>query len=359
MLRIRSHLKNNLIHTSTFIFLAGFIFDALMLPDIEHPLARYIVFIYLCVIAISIMFREWLVSRNTASKTEQKIYSIVTFCISYFSGSALSFVFIYAIRSAQLSVSWPLFLILTLCIFANEFVSTHNFRFTLDIGILLIASLFYIIFNVPLFLKVQNDSTFTISIALTVIIFICYIFILKFSSENAYDNAGRGYALSLGIPMFVAMLYFLNVLPAVPLSLNNSGIYHYIERDTNGDYIVKGEHDKRFFAKYLTPIYHLTPNDNGIFFFSAVNAPAELTAPISYIWEYYNPANSKWTNYDKPITFTLAGGRENGYRAYSQKENITEGLWRVTVKVDNNRIVGRMKFNVVKSNTVELQESRL
>ena len=359
MLRIKKYLKNNLAHASTLIFLAGFTFDAFMLPEIEHPLARYVVFTYLCIIALSIMFREWLVSRNTASEAEQRIYSVVTFCISYFSGSALSFVFIYAIRSAQLSVSWPLFLILLLCILANEIVSTHNFRFTLDIGVLLIAALFYIVFNVPLFLKVQNDITFAISIALTVVIFLFYIFILKFSSENAYDNAGRGYALALGVPMFVAMLYFLNVLPAVPLSLQDSGIYHYVNKDTNGEYITQKEIDTRRFAKYLTPIYHLTPSDQGVYFFSAVNAPAELTAPISYVWEYYDTTANHWVVSGDPITFTLAGGRENGYRAYSQKENITEGLWRVTVKVDNNRIVGRVKFQVVKSSGVDLVETRL
>lgn len=359
MLRLTKHFKNNLAHTNTLIFLAGFIFDAFMLPDIEHPLARYVVLTYLCIIAFAIMFREWWVSRNTASEFEQKVYSIITFCISYSSGSALSFVFIYAVRSAQLSVSWPLFLILILCIFANEFVSTHDFRFTLDVGILLIATLFYIVFNVPLFLKVQNDMTFGISIGLTVIIFLCYIFILKFSSENAYDNAGRGYALALGIPMFVAMFYFLNVLPAVPLSLKDAGIYHYVARDSNGDYVVRKEIDTRRFANYLTPIYHLTPTDNGVYFFSAVNAPAELTAPISYTWEFFDTKNNKWVSYDNPIIFTLAGGRENGYRAYSQKENIIEGLWRVTVKVDNNRIIGRVKFQVVRSSGVELQESRL
>jgi len=359
MIRFTKYLRNNLSHASTFIFLAGFIFDALMLPDIEHPFARYVVFSYLCIIAIAIMFREWLVSRNTASESEQKIYSVVTFCISYFSGSALSFVFIYAIRSAQLSVSWPLFLILLVCIFANEFVSTHDFRFTLDVGILLIATLFYIVFNVPLFLKVQNDITFGISIGLTVIIFLCYIFILKFSSENAYDNAGRGYALALGIPMFVAMLYFLNVLPAVPLSLTNAGVYHNMVRNVNGEFVAQKENDTRRFAKYLTPIYHLTPYDNAVYFFSAVNAPAELTAPISYTWEFFDLKNNRWVSYDKPITFTLAGGREDGYRAYSQKENIIEGLWRVTVKVDNNRIIGRFKFQIVKSSGVELQEVKL
>lgn len=352
-------LTKNTAHFTTFIFLAGFLFDAFMLPDLEDPIARYIGFAYLCAIGLLIMFREWLVSRNTASELEQRVYSLTTFGISYFSGSALSFVFIYALRSAQLSVSWPLFVILLLCIFANEFVSTHDFRFALDVGVLLTALLFYTVFNIPLLLKVQNDMTFALAVGVTVIISLGYIFILKFSSENAYHQAARGYALSIGIPMFVGMLYFLNVLPAVPLSLQDAGVYHNIVRNGEGNYIAQKETDTRKWAEYLTPIYHLMPGDNGVYFFSAVNAPAELTAPISYIWEYYDDTKNTWITSGDPITFTLAGGRENGYRAYSQKENITEGLWRVSVRAGNNRIIGRVKFLVVKNQVAEVKEVRL
>ena len=59
-------------------------------------------------------------------------------------------------------------------------------------------------------------------------------------------------------------------------------------QDENGNYNMQKELDTRKFAKYRTPTYHLTPTDNGVYFFSAVNAPAELTAPISYVWEYYD-----------------------------------------------------------------------
>jgi type II secretory pathway component PulF len=40
------------------------------------------------------------------------------------------------------------------------------------------------------------------------------------------------------------------------------------------------------------------------------------------------------------------------------KENITEGLWRVTVKVDEKRIVGRMKFYIKKSDGGEEMVNR-
>ena len=346
-------------HFPTIIFVFGFVFDAIMLPDLEDPIARYIGCAYLFAIAFLIMFREWLVSRNTASLIEQRIYSLTTFGISYFSGSALSFIFIYAVRSAQISVSWPLFLILFLCILANEFVSTHNFRFMLDIGILLMAVLFYAIFNMPLILKVQNDTTFGIAVAVTIVISLIYIYLLKFSSENAYEQVGRGYALAFGIPMFVAMLYYLNVLPAVPLSLANAGVYHGIVKNGDGEYIAQKETDLRRFAQYRTPVYHLMPADDGVYFFSAVNAPAELTAPISYVWEKYDESKHIWIAIGSPITFTLEGGRSEGYRGYSQKTRIDPGLWRVTVKVDNNRVIGRMKFQVVTGEVVPVNEVKL
>jgi hypothetical protein len=333
------------------MFLAGFLFDAIMLPDLNDLLARYIGLGYLFSVAFLIMFREWVVSRNTASEFEQKIYSLSTFGISYFSGSALSFIFIYALRSAALSVSWPLFIILFLCIIANESVSTHNFRFAIDLGVLLIATLFYIIFNTPLVLKTQNDTIFGISIIVTIVISLLYVHFLKYFSETATHEAPRSYALSIGIPMFVGMLYVLNIIPAVPLSLSSGGVYHNVTRNNEGGFSGFTELDNdKIFAKYRTSIYHLTPIDTGVYFFSSVNAPAELTAPISHVWEYQDEKTLKWTPVET-VSFDLSGGREEGYRAYSKKENITEGLWRVTVKVDTKRIVGRVTFRVIKTDT--------
>lgn len=338
-------------HSTTIIFIIGFIFDMFILPDIDELFARVVGASYLATVALLIIFREWLISRNTASQFEQKVYSVATFGISYFSGSSLSFVFVYALRSAALSVSWPLFVILLLCILANEFVSTHNFRFTLDVGVLLISTLFYIVFNVPLILKVQNDATFGISVAIAISVSLLYVSLLKYSSENAGHEAPRSYALAIGIPMFVGMLYFLNILPAVPLSLRTGDVYHSLTREIAGDFIGQKEVDTRLLAQYRTPVIHLSSQDSTVYFFSSVNAPAELSAPLSHVWEQYDDKTRRWIP-STVISFGLSGGRENGYRAFSQKDNITEGLWRVTVKVDGNRIVGRVKFQVIKTDAI-------
>ncbi len=345
-------------HATTILFFVGFLFDMFILPDIDDPISRLLGACYIGAIAFLIMFREWVVSRNTASKREQKLYSLSTLGIAYFSGSALSFICVYAIRSAAFSVSWPLLLVLALCVFANEFIASHHFRFTLDVGVLLVATVFFIIFNMPVLLKVQNDMTFVVSLVLTTVVSLLYLYFLKFTSESASEEAPKLYSLGIGIPMFIGMLYFLNVIPAVPLSLKHGGIYHSVVRDDAGDFIVQGEKDTRIFSSLRKDIYHLSSSDNGVYFFSAVDAPAELSAPITHVWEYYDTATSKWVG-STVVSFTLAGGRDDGYRAYSQKENITDGLWRVTVKVDSKRVVGRVTFRIVRGNEVRLIESKL
>ncbi len=340
-------LKESARHINTLLFVGGFIFDLLILPDAGHLLTVWIGLLYLSIVAVAIGLREYVISRNTASDAERKMFSFLTFVIAYFSGSALSFVCVYAIRSSIFSVSWPLLLILFFCVLANELVSSHHFRFSLDVGVFLIALLFFIVFNMPLFLKVQNDTTFMISTIFAVVVSCIFVYFISFTSESAKEEAPRSYALAFGIPMFIGMLYFLNVIPAVPLSLTKAGVYHSVERSEAGSFYGVEETDTRLFSSLHTPVFHLSDEDNGVYFFSSVGAPAELTAPLSHVWEFYNEQAHKWVQ-RASIEFTLAGGREDGYRAYSQKENVEEGLWRVTVKVDDKRIVGRMKFYIIK-----------
>ncbi len=345
-------------HITTLLFIGGFIIDLIILPEAGHVATIWIGLFYLSIIGFSIACREWVISRNAATVWERKMFSLLTFLIAYFSGSALSFVCVYAIRSAIFAVSWPLLLILFLCILANELVSSHHFRLTLDIGVFLIALFFFIVFNMPILLKVQNDMTFLVSASIAIGVSLLFIYFLSFTSESAKEESSRSYALAVGIPMFISMLYFLNVIPAVPLSLSEAGIYHSVVKNDEGSFEGTKENDARMLSRFRTSEYHLSPEDNGIYFFSAVGAPALIAAPLSHVWEYYDPVAKIWQE-KTIISFTLAGGRENGYRAYSHKENVTEGLWRVTVKVDDKRIVGRMKFYIVEGKADSLVNTKM
>lgn len=345
-------------HASTILFLLGFITDAFLLPEIENPVTKYLGLMYLTTLAFIILAREWVVARNTASKLEQRAYSFLTFGVALFSGSALSFIFIYALRSAALAVSWPLFILLLFVMIANEYISSHNYRFTLDIGVLFVALTFYFIYDVPILFGHVSDTVFFVSIFLSMAVSFAFMWVLKHFSEIAENELGKGYALSIGVPLFVGMLYFLNLMPAVPLSLKSSGIYHYIEKMPDGEYVGKIEPDNRLFAKYRRDTYHMTDADDGIYFFSSVSAPAEVSAPITHVWEYYDERKKAWIT-STTVAFNMTGGRHSGYRAFSHKQNVAPGMWRVTVKVDDKRIIGRQRFYIEKGTNANVEDVRL
>ncbi len=347
-MRFKEILSHTFRHINTIIFIWGFVFDIFILPDIKGIEAKLIGLLYIVMVALFIYFREWIISRNTASSMEGKLFTLCSFVISFFSGSALSFVFVYSMRSAEITSSWPILFMLLLTMVINEFVSTHNFRFALDIGILFTATLFYIIFHMPEILHKQNDNVFLISIFITAIISLFYGQILRKLSHTANAEAPKTFALAIGIPMIVTMFYFLNAIPAVPLSIDKIGIYHNLIKEGN-NYKMAEETQSGWLSKIKTEDFHFTTNDKAIYFYSSIDTPAEITAPISHVWEYYDNEKEKWIE-KTTISFNIVSVRGGGYKTYSEKENITEGLWRVTVKVGSNRVIGRKKFNIIKSN---------
>ncbi|MDQ5962569.1 MAG: hypothetical protein QG653_376 [Patescibacteria group bacterium] len=357
--RIFHHLKE---HATTIIFVSALLFDFIVLPDAGHALTRYLGYTYLFIVALFIFIREWVISRNRATKFENKIHGWLSFGIAYFSGAALSFVLVYAVRGADVSASWPLFAILFISILINEVVSAHSFRLLLDIGVLFMATLFFTVFNAPFYFGVQNDATFAASVAITMVVSLVYIYILKNVSETTEHETPKFISLALGIPMFIGMFYFLNAIPAVPLSLKDAGVYHRVVRIEGGEFLAVTEERGRFafFQEIFSSHEHiLLPSDDGVYFYSSVSAPAKITAPISHVWEYYDETTKRWVE-STVVSFDLTGGREDGYRSYSKKENILEGTWRVTIKVDKKRVVGRRTFTIIKRDTAEpLKETKL
>ncbi len=354
-MNFRKILSESKHHFATIVFIFGFVFDYITLPDPGAPLSKFLGYFYISIFIFCLYAREFVVSRNTATKLEQQLYSFFTLCIALVSGAFLSFVLIYYFRSAELAVSWPLFLLFAIIILLNELISSHSFRFMLDLTVFFSTLAFFTIFNLPIFLNEQNDTVFVLSVLLSMFISFLFLFLLSFSSEVARVYSHKAYALAVGIPITVMVLYFNNLVPAVPLTLNEAGVYHAVYKVGN-EYKAQTEVEP-FYNGILflkTKEFHYA-NGQSVYFFSAVKAPTELKAPLSHVWEYYDEKTSSWVQ-NTVVEFPLTGGREDGFRAYSKKDNLFEGLWRVSVKAGERRVVGRMEFKVIKSE--ELIETR-
>lgn len=331
-------------HSLTFSFLLGFLIDSIFLPGAESVHTKEIGTLYMLTVSLSILMREYVVSRNRATKMEGFLHSIFSYIISFFSGSLLSFVFIYFFRSASISVSWPLFLILIGIMILNEFFTSHSFRFLLDIAVLFIVDTFFILFMLPIFLQKQTDEIFLISIAISFIVSLLYIYLLKFFSEVLKDLITDAYKIAFAIPAVIVTFYLLNVIPPVPLSMKSADVYHSIVREDDGSYSVVGE-VKPFLSFLKTKEFHYMDGEK-VYFFSSVSAPTGLQAELSHVWEKYNDVSENW-QVKLSVPYSLIGGRDGGYRSYSMIENLSEGKWRVSAKVGERRTVGMVYFNII------------
>ena len=146
----------------------------------------------------------------------------------------------------------------------------------------------------------------------------------------------------LTVFVVVNSLYFLNMIPPVPLSLKTIDVFYKVEKRAGNYYVL--DQNKSFWDKLS--IYEKINYKKGdtLYLFSSIFAPTKLSTEIVHDWQYKN-AKGNWVSVSK-IPFSISGGREEGYRGYSVRSNFTEGLWRVDVKTKSGQIIGRKTFKI-------------
>ncbi|MEN9338541.1 MAG: hypothetical protein RI945_266, partial [Candidatus Parcubacteria bacterium] len=275
----------------------------------------------------------------------EKMNTSTTYLVSFFLGTLLSHTLVYYFRSTDPFQMWPIFLIVILASLANEFL----YGIVPDILLFYIALTFFAVFNVPIALNRVNNNTFLISILVSVIATSIITTIL----QRIYLSKKEFILLilfSIFFPFLLLRLYYINYIPAVPLGLGESGFYSLVERtrsETGKTEYIKEEkglvENKKFF--FLEDDYYsleTLKGENGIYFFSSIISPADVTAQITHSWEKYDATNKAWIKQSE-VKYDVSGGREDGYRGYSLKQNISSGEWRVRVLADE-RLVGLKKI---------------
>jgi len=87
------------------------------------------------------------------------------------------------------------------------------------------------------------------------------------------------------------------------------------------------------------------PADEPVYCFTAVFAPVALNTTVYHHWYFRTNSSKPFTHADK-IPIQIAGGREGGYRAYTFKQRLDPGDWRVDVETEDGRVVGRVSVVV-------------
>lgn len=325
-------------------FFGGFLFDNLTLFRIDSSFDIFILFSWLFLAGAGIIVFNLLRRGAVKGSVFESAESWLPIIIQFSFGALFSGFTIFYMRSASLAASWPFLAIVIFLFIGNEFFRKHYLRLTFQVSIFFTALFFLMIFYVPIFRGEMGATTFLLSGFLSLVVVFGFIALLFALSSIE----GRENKLSLlksigGIFVIVNILYFTNIIPPIPLSLKDAGVYHSLTK-SGTRYLLGAEQTHWYDFFRLHQKIHIRYGEP-VYFYSAVFAPTKLSVGIAHDWQYYDTKKGKWVE-SGTFSFGITGGRDTGYRGYSEKTDIRPGLWRVDVVTDRGQVIGRTKFVV-------------
>jgi len=226
----------------------------------------------------------------------------------------------------------------------NEVFRQYHERLVFTTVLFFFALMSYAIFMVPVFTHTIGTWTFLLSGIAGGIVFMLFLRLLNFASAARLGEVRWQIGLgALGVFAAINFAYFLNVLPPLPLALQQGGVFHSVKK-IGPVYYAMSEPSSWTEWVGVPPAIHM-PDGGRVYVYSAVFAPISLTTRIVHLWQRYDPAKSEWVTVQR-IPFTIIGGRRNGYRGYTFRTDPDAGLWRVDIESDDGRLIGRITFSV-------------
>jgi hypothetical protein len=188
----------------------------------------------------------------------------------------------------------------------------------------------------------------------SILIFIRILF--RFTKTKNVESRKLVAFLVAGIFGAVNFLYFTNLIPPIPLSLKDVGVYHSVQKNSEGDYSVTYEdYGWRGYFK-IYPVFHEVAG-TPVYAFSAIFSPKDLNVTIVHEWQRYDTQKNKWVK-DWAIKLPVTGGRDGGFRTYSMRSSLAAGKWRVLIKTGQGKTIGSLRFSVVEANTTPILSTK-
>lgn len=318
---------------------AGFLLDVFTLGRIDQLWSLGLQVIYIALIFVFL----WLDRIPGERRKFGFFWKYYDFLIQFCFGGLLSAYSIFYFKSASsiLVVMFALFLFVLMVV--NESKTFHNLRFPIRHTLASLCLCSFLVYLFPILFHWMNWFSFLISVMSS---FFLYVWFVDKTHKNLTwkDQPKRQRAIWGGaVPAVFALMYFFKLIPPVPLSCEELGIYHAIEK--KGDvYQLSYTRPAWKFWQHGDQTFIYRPGDR-VNVFTSVFAPSKLTHKIQIRWEKYDERNG-WQTTDT-IPIVISGGRDQGYRGVAYKTNTSEGKWRVRIETEEGRELQRLKFTVV------------
>lgn len=333
---------------SSFSLVGGFIFDWFTLRRIDMLWENIWVLAHIVGIAVAMIWVHMVENQPGDEANPDKTHFWLVNILQFLFGGILSVFLVFYFRSGDLATSWPFILILVVAFLANEYLKRHFVRLTFQMSLFFLSIFSSAIYLLPVVLHRIGASMFILAGIISLFITIVYLnIIMRVCKDKFFDNRNTIFTSIAVMFVVINFLYFTNLIPPIPLSLSDSGVYYSIEKDQNDNYIAEYEPTdwKSYFKMYDD--FNIGPSDS-VYAYSAVFSPSALDITVVHKWQYYDEVVGKWIDHEE-ILLPVVGGRDGGFRTYSMKTALQSGKWRVNVETTRGQVIGRLRFNVIKT----------
>lgn len=332
-------------HLLTLFFIGGFVVDNLTLNRVDQLFDNAILAGYVALAMISLLYLYWGTSGKLSDRVALHAGKWAPLLVQFAFGGLMSGLLVFYSRSGSWWTSWPYLLLLLGVILGNELIKKRGERLVFNLAVFFVGLFSYTVLIVPVALGRMGDIVFVGSGLIALAVFALFIKALYLIVPNFMALHTRIVFFTIGM-LYVTLngLYFGNLIPPIPLSMKEMGIYHGVDKRAEGGYVLTYEKGSWFaFWHYSDETFHYASGDR-VYCYASVFAPTRFKSNVTHRWEFYD--GTKWTPHDT-ISFPIDGGRDDGYRGYSFIENVRDGTWRCSVETGRGQVVGRTTFEIV------------
>lgn len=349
-------------HTfSPIIFIITFIIDVSTFPQVDSPKAILLASLYatLTLVLILVFARsaEGDMGDDKNKRWNPTVKLLLDIVLQFAFGALASVLFVSYLKGSDVIASVPFLAILFAFVTGNEFANNHRSRLWVRYSATIFLCYAYLLYLVPLVRNKLGYTSLAISTVFATGLAVFMLLMLNTLAPKVFVKTrlvliSATFAILLGIPLLI----YSGSIPPLPLMLREGSVLHDITRVNATDYLARQE-PQAFYARFglpkLLPHYHINRGE-GLTFFTAVYAPADIKTDVIHRWEQYDTRQGKFI-LRSLVPLSVSGGRQNGYRTYSTLSTVTPGTWRVTAELGAKQILGYRTF-IVEEGTPMLRE---
>jgi Protein of unknown function (DUF2914) len=321
-------------------FFGGFIWDAITIGRNVVALDLLIFAGYLlaaaCILFLTSRPSFILADENKLPAKLQWVYRsrLPYLILQFLFGSLLSALFILYFKSANHWLAWLMVLFLASLLVLNEFLESHYRRFTLSWALFGFCAMLLFNFALPFLL----GSVHAIWFYLSTLLGAAFAYWLYKKTPN---HLGSIWPVSV-IAGLLMLAYAVDMIPPVPLVKREMAVAYSLEK-VAGDYRLSQQASPWWVFWRKTSDDLTLQNGQRVYCFSSIFAPQGLKTRLYHRWQIHTKKGWLTQSY---IGFSVSGGRYDGFRGYTFKQNLSAGDWRVLVETENQKTIAIHNFTL-------------